>query len=117
VADAGPRKGDLSIINNHPRTGEQPVYFSSAAVDYAVIDFIPGSSASRNVMILAGLTTMGTQAAVEFVCRPSKVEKLFAALGAPPKSPVPAFAALLRVKISDGVPVESELLAIHPKNE
>src|ERR1700730_3422340 len=69
VSGAGPRKGDLSILNNHPGTGEEPVYFSSATnpihEDYAVIGFIPGPSASRNVMILAGLTTLGTQAAVE----------------------------------------------------
>jgi hypothetical protein len=120
VSDAGPRKGDLSIINNHPRSGEDPAYFSSAAIpihdDYAVIGLIPRLSASRNVMILAGLTTLGTQAAVEFVCRPKKLEELFAALGAPPRGPVPAFEALLRVKVSGGVPVQSELLAVRRKN-
>ena len=51
--------------------------------------------------ILAGLTTLGTQAAVEFVCRPKKIEELLTALGAPPRGPAPAFEALLRVKISD----------------
>jgi hypothetical protein len=117
VADAGPRKGDLSIINHHPRAGEEPVYFSSPDIDYAVVGFVPDPGASRNIMILAGLSTLGTQAAVEFVCRRRKVEELFAALGVPPKSPVPAFAALLRVKIGNGAPVESELLAMHSKNK
>ena len=113
MADAGPRKGDLSIINHHPRAGEDPVYFSSADMDYAVIGLIPGPGASRNVMILAGLTTLGTQAAVEFVCRSRNVEELLAALGAPAPR---AFEALLRVKISGGVPVQNELLAVHRKN-
>jgi len=111
MADAGPRKGDLSIINHHPHAGEDPVYFSSADMDYAVI----GLGASPNVMILAGLTTLGTQAAVEFVCRSRNVEELLAALGAPAPAPVPSFEALLRVKISGGVPVQNELLAVHRK--
>jgi hypothetical protein len=113
MADAGPRKGDLSIINHHPRAGEDPVYFSSAGMDYAVVGLIPGAGPSRNVMILAGLTTLGTQAAVEFVCRSKNVEELIAALGTPAPS---AFEALLRVKINGGVPVQKELLSVHRKN-
>ena len=115
MADAGPRKGDLSIINHHPRAGEDPVYFSSPDLDYAVIGLIPGPGASRNVMILAGLTTLGTQAAAEFVCRSRNVEELLAALGAPAPAPVPPFEALLRVKIGSGLPVQNELLAVHRK--
>jgi len=113
VADDGPRKGDLSIINRHPRAGEDPVYFSSAGIDYAVVGLIPGAGPSRNVMILAGLTTLGTQSAVEFVCRSKNLEDLIEALGSPAPS---AFEALLRVKISGGIPVQKELLAVHRKN-
>jgi len=117
VVDSGPRKGELSIINTHPGAGEEPVYLSSAAIDYAVVGVIRAPGASRNVMILAGLTTLGTQAAVEFVCRQNTVEDLLAALAAPRKGPVPAFEALLRVKVSGGVPVQSELLGVHRKNK
>lgn len=117
ISDAGPREGELSIINTHPGAGEEPVYFSSAATDYAVVGFIPAPDASRTIMILAGLTTLGTQAAVEFVCRPREVEKLLGALDASPRGAVPPFEALLRVKVSDGVPVESELVAAHRKNK
>jgi len=66
-------------------------------------------------MILAGLTTLGTQAAAEFVCRSRNVEELLAALGAPAPAPVPPFEALLRVKIGSGLPVQNELLAVHRK--
>jgi hypothetical protein len=117
VATDGPRKGDLSVVNTHRRPGEESVYFSSPSVpireDYGVVGLLPGLSATRHALILAGLTTLGTQAAVEFVCRPRRVEELLAALGAPPKGPIPAFEALLKVKVSGGVPVQSEILAVH----
>jgi hypothetical protein len=41
------------------------------------------------------------------------VEELLAALGAQPKGPIPAFEALLRIKVSGGVPVQSEIVAVH----
>ena len=117
VATDGTRKGDLSIVNIHPRTGEEGVYFSSSAVpireDYGVVGLLPGLSATRHALILAGLTTLGTQAAVEFVCRPRRVEELLAALGTQPNGPIPTFEALLRVKVSGGVPVQSEIVAVH----
>jgi len=117
VAADGPRKGDLSLVNTHPRAGEERVYFSSPSVpireDYGVVGLLPGLSSTRHALILAGLTTLGTQAAVEFVCRPRRVEELLAALGTQPKGPIPAFEALLRVKVSGGVPVQSEIVAVH----
>jgi hypothetical protein len=117
VATDGPRKGDLSLVNTHQRAGEESVYFSSPAVpireDYGVVGLLPGLSATRHSLILAGLTTLGTQAAVEFVCRPRRVEELLAAMGAQTKGPIPTFEALLRVKVSGGVPVQSEIVAVH----
>ena len=117
VATDGPRKGDLSVVNTHRRAGEDSVYFASPAVpireDYGVVGLLPGLSGTRHAMILAGLTTLGTQAAVEFVCRPRRVEELLVALGTPSNGPIPAFEALLRVKVSGGVPVQSEIVAVH----
>ena len=40
--------------------------------DYAVVGFLPGLNPARSVLILAGTTTFGTQAAVEYVCRNSR---------------------------------------------
>ena len=116
VANDGPRKGDLSIVNLHPRPGEESTYFSSPTVpireDYAVVGLVPGVSTSRHALVLAGLTTLGTEAAVEFVCRAKRVEELFSALGAPPKNPIPRFEALLKVKVSGGVPVQTEIVSV-----
>src|SRR5580698_5751273 len=113
---SGVRKGDLSIVIRHPKSGEASSYIASPSnapltEDYAVVGLVPGQSPNRLVMILAGTTTFGTQGVVEFVCRQDSVEKLlheipdFAGLTKP-------FEALVRVKIARGVPVESELVAV-----
>ncbi|MBZ5593121.1 MAG: helix-turn-helix domain-containing protein [Acidobacteriia bacterium] len=117
VASDGPRKGDLSIVNVHPRPGEENTYLSTAALpireDYAVVGLVPGLTNAQHALVLAGLTTLGTQAAAEFVCRTKRLEELLGALSAPSKGPFPPFEALLRVKVSGGVPVQSDLVAAH----
>jgi hypothetical protein len=117
VASDGPRKGDLSIVNVHRRPGEESTYFSTAAIpireDYAVVGLVPGITNTQHALVLAGLTTLGTQAAVELVCRSKRLEELLGALGAPSKGPFPPFEAVLRVKVSGGVPVHSDLVAVH----
>ena len=65
------------------------------------------------MLILAGITTFGTQAAVEFVCRAARLDELMSKLGAGARLHVPPFEVLLRVKVSGGVPVQSELLSLH----
>lgn len=117
VLSDGPRKGDLSIVNVHPRPGEENTYLSTAGLpireDYAVVGLVSGLTSTQHALVLAGLTTLGTQAAAEFVCRPRRLEELLAALGAPAKGPFPPFEAVLRVKVSGGVPVHSDLVAVH----
>lgn len=117
VMDSSVRKDDLGIVNMRPREGEDRVYFASGSLpiaeDYAVMGLIPGLNANRCVLILAGTTTLGTQAAVEFVCRPKKLEELFAKLGGAGNAAIAPFEAVLRVRISGGVPVQSQIVALH----
>ncbi len=113
------RKGDLAIVNAHPRKGEQTVFYASAAVplteDYAVIALFRGMNPSRWVMLLAGITTIGTQAAVEFVCRPQSIGDLMQKLNGTAATDAGPFEMVLRIKVSHGVPVHSELAAVHAK--
>ena len=85
VASDGPRKGDLSVVNMHPRAGEESTYFSTADLpireDYAVVGLVPGLTGAQHALVLAGLTTLGTQAAVEFVCRTKRLEELLGRAG------------------------------------
>ena len=115
--DSGPRKGDLAVFNVHPQSGE-PQYFLATPAneptveDYAVVSLLPGLDPSRSIMILAGNSTFGTQAAVEFVCREDSINELLRKLHASKPSDLKPFEALLHVKIAHGVPVGTDLVAV-----
>ena len=64
------------------------------------------------MLILAGTTTIGTQAAVEYVCRQSSVEELLLRLPVSQQGQLKTFEAVIRVKVTRGVPVGSELVAL-----
>lgn len=118
--DTGPRKGDLAIANVHPETGEPEVNLASPSnsqltEDYAVVALLPGLSPSRSVLILAGTTTFGTQGAVEYVCRQNSVEELLLRLSISKSGELNPFEALLRVKITRGVPVQTELVTLRKR--
>ncbi|MGO9403924.1 MAG: hypothetical protein ACLPVW_10700 [Terriglobales bacterium] len=115
----GPRQGDLSIVNKHPKAGEASSYLASPSnvpltEDYSVVGLVPGIS-GRYVMILAGTTTFGTQGAVEFVCRQESVEKLLHEIPGSGAGPLRPFEALVRVKIARGVPVGTDLISVRAR--
>jgi hypothetical protein len=109
-----PRKGDLGIANLHPAPGEAAVYLGSRDLpiteDYAVVELAPGPTNAR-ILMLAGTTTFGTQGAVEFVCDPERIRDLLPLVRDHAGGLVP-FTALLRIKVSRGVPVDSALVAL-----
>jgi hypothetical protein len=115
--DKGPRKGDLSVVNIHPRKGEESSYISTQGLpiteDYAVIGLMPGLNPARWVMLLAGLTTIGTQAAVEYVSRSNTAEDLLKRIGGPVSGKIAPFECVVRVKVIQGVPVQADLVALH----
>jgi hypothetical protein len=73
---------------------------------------MPGIDPTRSVMMLAGTTTFGTQAAVEYVCRRDSIQKLLKQLAASTPEDMKPFEAVVRVKIGLGVPVGMELAAV-----
>ena len=112
----GKRKGDLEVWNVHPQSGEPPAWAATPHVplaeDYAVVGLMPGLDSSHWVMVLAGITTIGTQAAAEFVSRPNSVQGLLHKLAVPPTGRAVPFEAVLHVQVSRGVPVQTELVAL-----
>lgn len=113
---SGPRKGDLGVVNVHPQPGEEKVFLATPgpplAEDYAVVSLVKGLNPGRSVLILAGTTTIGTQAAVEYVCRQNSLEELLLRLSVGETGEVKPFEAVLRVKVTRGVPVETQLVAL-----
>lgn len=113
----GPRKGDQAIISMHPQPGETKEFLATPSgtpltEDYAVLGLVKGMTQGQSVLILAGTTTIGTQAAVEYVCRQSSVEELLLRLPVSDNGELKPFESVIRVKVARGVPVETELVAI-----
>ena len=97
--DSGPRKGDLGVLNAHPQPGEPQMFLASPSnqpttEDYAVIALVPGIDPARSVLILAGTTTFGTQAAAEYVCRQDSLAELLRRLGVSKAADMKPFEAL-----------------------
>ena len=115
-----PRNGDVEVVNVHPDPGESETYMASPSnqpitEDYAVIGLEPGIDPVRSMLILAGTTTIGTQAAAEYVCREDSLGELLRRLRVTKAEDLTPFEALLRVKVSRGVPVKTDLLAVRKR--
>jgi hypothetical protein len=114
--DSGARKGDLAVINVHPQAGEAAYWVGSPTLDlvedYSVVALVRGLNPAKSVLILAGTTTIGTQAAVEFVCQQDSLERLLPRLQISDTGELKPFEAVLRVKVTRGVPVESDIVAL-----
>src|SRR5712664_29766 len=114
---SGPRMGTMEIINFHPESGEPKEFFPSPpdetlTEDYSIIALKRGLNPAHSVLILAGATTIGTQAAVEYVCQQNSLEELLLRLSVSNSGELKPFEAVLRVKVARGVPVGTELVAL-----
>ena len=114
---SGPRKGDQAILNVHPQPDEPKEMLATLSgqpltEDYAILGLVRALSPGQSILILAGTTTIGTQAAVEYVCRQSSVEELLLRLSVSQNGELKPFEAVVRVKVARGVPVETDLVAI-----
>jgi hypothetical protein len=115
--DKGPRAGEVGILNLHPRSGEEPYYFGSPTrpirYDYGVIGLVRGAAPDRRAVVLAGNSTLGTQAAAEFACNGNALAEILNRLELSGSAPLPEFEALLYVQVNGGVPVETRLMLVH----
>ncbi len=119
--DSGPRKGDLAVLNVHPLAGEPELFLATPAnhpttEDYAIVSLLPGLDPSRSILILAGNSTFGTQAAVEYVCREDSIKELLGRLKVSKPGDLKPFEALLHVKIVHGVPVMTDLISVRNRS-
>jgi len=103
------------FVNRHPRPGE-PARFPSpdAGQETALIALQPGLQADKLILVFSGLTTIGTEAAVEFACQPQNAARLLELAGSS-NGAVKPFEAILHVNISQGVGVGAQLIALHTR--
>jgi hypothetical protein len=116
---------DWGIINLRPRPGEQTNYLaqqegpsrSHISEDYALVSMLDGLDTKHRLLILAGITTYGTQAAAEYVTKPGYLKQLLTHLknttGSDKQTLPEKFQVLLKVKVNGGVPVQISYVTHH----
>jgi len=112
----GPNGCDYAVVDLHPEQGKPDTFFSTPRtrpmeVDYAVIALMRGLDRDHWTLILAGTSTIGTQAAIESVSDKDFLEELLGQVKIPSGADMKPFEALLRVKVANDVPLQSQLLA------
>jgi hypothetical protein len=92
--------GYSGVLNPRPKAGEQTLYSEplySPMKDYAILAYLPGQQSGRHMLVLSGLTTMGTQAAVDLACNRDAFEQLLRQ--AAPSGTVRPFEAVIETTI------------------
>jgi hypothetical protein len=107
-------KDFAGFVNHHPKAGEPSIYSRPEhpmTRDYAVLALLPGLQPGKRMLIFSGLTTLGTQAAVDYVCRADSAADLLRQIGWS-GGEVRPFEALLETSIGGGVPLQTRLVTI-----
>jgi hypothetical protein len=111
---------DLNPPPGHPATYRLRLDPSTGAiqVEYGLISLLPGVSAGHHVLVLAGVTTLGTQAAGDFVTSERYMALLerMPAVATAMKSRSRFLQALLEVEVRDGVPLDVRCLLVRDLN-
>jgi len=110
------------IFNHSPRPEEQAVYkpeFDSVTNqltrDYALVLMLPNETNDKRVLLIYGIYTQGSQAAIAFLTNPERMSELRKALLdlAPDHKTVPPyFQLLLTTTVENSVPGKSSLVAV-----
>lgn len=103
------------VVNHNPAAGEQALYSRPEhplTTDYAILALVPGMHPDKQMLIFSGLTTFGTQGAVDYVCQPETAAELLKKITGP-KGEIRPFEAVLETTIRGGVPIQTRLVTIH----
>jgi hypothetical protein len=116
------------VFNRKPKPGESRYYEaviegpsqSLVTKDYGLISMLRGLEPNRRLLILAGVTTFGTQACAEFVTKPELIQQLTERMNisknpSHPELP-PYFQVLIEIKIEGSVPVKATYVTHHVLN-
>ena len=110
------------ILNRNPQPGEKEVYkpefdpvTNQLTRDYAVVLMMPNERKEKRVLLIYGIYTQGSQAAIEYLTNPERMaelRKLLLDLGPDHKTIPPYFQLLLTTTVENSVPGKSSLVAI-----
>ena len=110
-----------TIENRSPRPGEETAYIpqfdgdtGALMVDYGLITVRPNISDQNKVMVLAGVYSQGTEAAVEYLTNSGYLSQFNQRLRQLSDAGAPRFfQALLKVGVENGIPTTISVLALH----
>lgn len=110
------------IYNRNPQPGEQALYkpeFDSVTNhltrDYALVLMLPNETGERRVLLIYGIYTQGSQAAIEYLINPDSMAELRKVLLnlSPDHKTIPQyFQLLLTTTVENAVPGKSSLIAV-----
>jgi len=110
------------IFNRNPEPGEQAVYkpefdpvTNQLRRDYAVVLMLPNETKEKRVLLIYGIYTQGSQAAIEYLINPERMAELRQALlnlSPDHKTIPPYFQLLLTTTVENAVPGRSSLVAL-----
>src|SRR5215813_12143595 len=110
------------ILNRKPQFGEQSVYkpefdpvTNQLRRDYALLLMLPNERSDSRVLLIYGVYTQGSQAAIEYLTNPermSELKKALMSLSADHKTVPPYFQALLTTIVENSLPGNCSLVAV-----
>lgn len=110
------------IYNRKPLPGEQSVYkpefdpvTNQLRRDYALVLLLPNERKENRVLLIYGIYTQGSQAAIEFLTNPERMAELRRTLleSSPDHKTVPEyFQALLTTTVENAVPGNASVVAV-----
>jgi hypothetical protein len=118
----GFRFQDGVILNSNPKPGEKAVYkpefdpvTNQLTRDYALVLMLPNERKANRVLLIYGIYTQGSQAAIEFLTTPEKMAQLrsaLAELSPDHKTPPQYFQVLLTTTVENAVPGNATVVAV-----
>jgi hypothetical protein len=110
------------ILNNRPHPGEKPVYrpefdpvTNQLTRDYALILMLPNEKKENRILLVYGIYTQGSQAAIEYITSAERLPELrqaLVALSPDRQTPPLYFQALLETTVENSVPGKVSLVAV-----
>jgi hypothetical protein len=110
------------ILNRKPRPGEKAVYkpefdpvTNQLIRDYALVLMLPNEKKENRILLIYGIYTQGSQAAIEYLTsaeRLAELRKALMALAPDQTAPPTYFQALLETTVENHVPGKSSLVAV-----
>lgn len=113
-----PRLNQEIVENVHPRGHEQAQYLPTAVgfatgESFAVVALVHNQNRSGRVLLLAGLSGEGTQAAGHMVTDREHLVRLLHYCGLSPSGPIQDFELLVQLRMLAGEPSTTQMVACH----